>query len=52
MPDDSANDILLTLERMDRVRSIEPSTFTMTVEAGCILRKVQEATRAADRLFP
>ena len=52
VPDDAGTSVLLTLERMDKIRSVDPANFTMTVEAGCILKKVQEAASAADRLFP
>ena len=34
------------------IRAIDAANYTMTVEAGCILQKVQEAAAAADRLFP
>jgi FAD/FMN-containing dehydrogenase len=44
--------ILLSLERMDRVRAVDPANFTITVEAGCILQNVQAAALAADRLLP
>ena len=44
--------ILLSLERMNRVRRIDPLDFTMTVEAGCILQNIQRAAEDADRFFP
>ena len=44
--------ILLSLERMNRVRRIDPLDFTMTVEAGCILQNIQKAAEDADRFFP
>jgi FAD/FMN-containing dehydrogenase len=37
---------------MNRVLSVDPEDNSVTVEAGCILASVQEAARAADRLFP
>jgi FAD/FMN-containing dehydrogenase len=37
---------------MDRVRSVDADNATLTVEAGCILSRVQEAAAAADLLFP
>ena len=52
VPLESGSSILLSLERMDRIRAIDAANYTMTVEAGCILQKVQEAASAADRLFP
>ncbi|SHN27213.1 FAD-binding oxidoreductase [Rhizobacter sp. OV335] len=52
VPDDSGTQVLLTLSRMDRVRSIDSANLTMTVEAGCVLQSVQEAAAAAGLLFP
>jgi FAD/FMN-containing dehydrogenase len=44
--------LLLSLERMNRIRASDPANYTMTVEAGCILEQVQQAAEAVDRLFP
>src|SRR3954468_8665195 len=44
--------IVLSLARLDRIRAVDPVNATMTVEAGCILKNVQEAADAADCLFP
>jgi FAD/FMN-containing dehydrogenase len=52
VPDDSGSQVLLTLSRMDRVRSIDAANLTMTVEAGCVLQSVQEAAAADGLLFP
>jgi FAD/FMN-containing dehydrogenase len=52
VPLESGPSILLSLERMDRIRGIDAANYTMTVEAGCILQQVQAAAAAADRLFP
>jgi FAD/FMN-containing dehydrogenase len=46
------NAVLLSLGRMNRVRAIDAADYSITVEAGCILRQVQEAAEKADRLFP
>ncbi len=51
-PDQSRNQIIISLARMNRVRSIDTANNTMVVEAGCVLAKVQEAAREAGRLFP
>ena len=45
-------EVVVSLARMNRIRAIDPGNSTMTVEAGCILQKVQEAAAAAGRLFP
>ena len=44
--------VVLSLARMNRVRTVDAIDFTITVEAGCILADVQRAAAAADRLFP
>ncbi len=44
--------VVLSLARLDRIRAVDPVNATMTVEAGCILKTVQEAADAADCLFP
>ncbi len=44
--------VVVSLTRLDRVRAIDPANNTMTVEAGCLLSRVQEAAAEAGRLFP
>ncbi|MCB1388657.1 MAG: FAD-binding oxidoreductase [Rhodobacteraceae bacterium] len=44
--------LVLSLERMNRVRTLDPVGSTMVAEAGCILADVHQAAEAADRLFP
>ncbi|NIA70776.1 FAD-binding oxidoreductase [Pelagibius litoralis] len=44
--------LLINLGRMNRVRNVDPTDYSITVEAGCILQSVQQAAEAADRLFP
>ena len=51
-PDGEGRAVLLCLSRLNRIREIDAGNNTITVEAGCILAAVQEAARAADRLFP
>ena len=51
-PDDSGEQILLSLERLKQVREIDPLTDTMIVEAGVTLAEAQAAAEGADRLFP
>jgi FAD/FMN-containing dehydrogenase len=52
IPDESGTQVLLSLCRMNRVRSIEAQDFSMVAEAGCILADIQSAAAAAGRLFP
>src|SRR5690606_11111696 len=44
--------VVLSLGRLTRIRSVDVENNTMTVEAGCVLAHVQEAAAAAGRLFP
>ncbi|KAA0122522.1 FAD-binding oxidoreductase [Methylobacterium sp. P1-11] len=44
--------VVLSLERMNRLRAVDPVGATITVEAGMILQDVQEAAEAAGMLFP
>ena len=44
--------ILLSLSRMQRVRSVDALASTMVVEAGCTLQAAQEAAAAHGLLFP
>lgn len=51
-PDPSGKQMLLNLGRMNRIRETDPANYTMTVEAGCVLKGIQDAAERADRLFP
>ncbi len=44
--------IIVSLSRMNRIRDVDAASYTITVEAGCVLAQVQAAAAAADRLFP
>jgi len=52
VPDATGTQIVLSLSRLNRVRSIDPGNNTMTVEAGCVLQTLQETAMAAGRLLP
>lgn len=45
-------ELVLSLTRLNRVRSVDANDNSMCVEAGCTLQAVQEAAAAVDRLFP
>jgi len=45
-------EVVLSLRRLDRIREVDPTSNTMTCEAGVVLIKAQEAAAAAGRLFP
>ena len=44
--------IVLSLARLDRIREVNAFNATITAEAGCILKSVQDAARAVDCIFP
>lgn len=52
IPSGDGNEILLSMQRMNCIRSVSPDDFSMVAEAGCILADLQEAARQVDRLFP
>ncbi len=51
-PDGSGAQVVLSLSRLNRVRSIDPLNNTVTVEAGCVLQTIQALAAGHDRLFP
>ena len=44
--------VVLSFERMDRIRDLDLIDGVLVAEAGCVLADVQAAARAAGRLFP
>ncbi len=51
-PDASGNALLLSLRRMNHVRTIDPASNQVTAEAGVILQNLHEAVEAQGRRFP
>ncbi|NNF67224.1 MAG: FAD-binding oxidoreductase [Gammaproteobacteria bacterium] len=51
-PDDGQNQVLLSLSRMNKVRDIDTVGFTMTLDAGVVLAKAQDAALEHNLLFP
>jgi D-lactate dehydrogenase (cytochrome) len=45
-------EIILSLTRLDKIRAIDTDSNAMTVDAGVVLQKAQEAAASVDRLFP
>jgi D-lactate dehydrogenase (cytochrome) len=45
-------EILLSLNRLDRIREVDPASNTITCVAGVTLGRAREAAAAADRLYP
>lgn len=51
-PGAGGRSVVISLERMRRVRDVDPANSTVTVDAGCPLAAVQEAADAVGKLFP
>ncbi|MGZ8361050.1 MAG: FAD-binding oxidoreductase [Allosphingosinicella sp.] len=51
-PDESGRALILSLRRMNRIRSLDPSANLAVCEAGVILAHLHEAALAAGRRFP
>ena len=52
VPDDTGTQVLLSLQRMNRVRGIDRANLTLTVEAGMVLQAVQQTAADGGLLFP
>ncbi|MBN8909550.1 MAG: FAD-binding oxidoreductase, partial [Rhodospirillales bacterium] len=44
--------VVLSLERLNRIRAIDARDFSIVAEAGCVVQTVQQAAAEAGRLFP
>lgn len=51
-PDASPANVILALDRMNQIRSIDTVANTMVADAGCILGVLRRAANEADRLLP
>ena len=51
-PDETGRQLVLSLARLNRVRSVDPENYSLIAEAGCLLADVQQAAAAAGRHFP
>ncbi len=51
-PGDGGDEIVISLERMTRVRDLDLDNQTITVEAGCTLATIQASAADAGCLFP
>jgi FAD/FMN-containing dehydrogenase len=52
IPTHEGKEIILSLQRMDRIRAVDAASDTMTIDAGVTLQRAQEAAEQAGRLFP
>jgi FAD/FMN-containing dehydrogenase len=52
IPFETGHEVVVSLSRLNRVRDIDLSGDTMTVEAGLVLAHAQQVAATAGRLFP
>ena len=52
VPDTNGNAIILSLERMSKIRNVSSSAMTATVEAGCILESLHKNFEERGLFFP
>ncbi|MDR6104410.1 FAD/FMN-containing dehydrogenase [Agrobacterium larrymoorei] len=51
-PRSGGSDVILSLERMNKVRDIDPIANVIVVDGGCILDDVHKAAEKVERMFP
>jgi FAD/FMN-containing dehydrogenase len=51
-PRTGSSDIILSLERMNRIRDVDPVANVIVADGGAILADVQKAAEEVNRLFP
>lgn len=51
-PHADGSEIVISTNRLNRIREIDIDNDTMTVESGCVLANIQNAARDVGRLFP
>lgn len=47
-----AGSVVMSTERLNRIRAVDAANFTLIAEAGCVLANVQQAADQAGCLFP
>ena len=52
IPDQTGRQVLLSLSRLNRVRSVSAQDYSLLAEAGCTLASIQKAAQDVDRFFP
>ena len=52
VPDGRPDVVILSLERMNRIRQIDPDDFSAVVDAGCILSELKDQLAAKSMFFP
>lgn len=52
IPFETGEEIVVSLSRMNRIRAVDAEGYTMTVDAGVILKQAQQEADKVERLFP
>ena len=52
IPQETGDEIVLSLVRLNKIRNVDPIGFTLTAEAGVVLETLQMEAEKVDRLFP
>ena len=52
IPDESGQQLIVSLSRLNRIRSVDAQDFSMVAEAGCVLATLREKARSVGRYFP
>jgi FAD/FMN-containing dehydrogenase len=52
IPDETGSQVVLSMQRLQRLRNVDADNLTITVEAGCTLQSVQDAAEKVGYLFP
>ncbi len=52
IPDQSGNAVILSLQRLNKIRQIDIANSTAIVDAGCLLQQIQIEVDKVDMLFP
>lgn len=52
IPYEDGREIVISLSRMNKIRHIDTLDYSMTVDAGVVLKTAQQAAADADRLLP
>jgi FAD/FMN-containing dehydrogenase len=51
-PHEDRSEVIVSTSRMNRIRALDATDDTITVEAGVVLKEIQNVADNADRLFP
>lgn len=52
IPQETGDEIVLSLSRLNKIRAVDPAGFTLIAEAGVVLETLQNEAEKVDRLFP